>query len=103
MFSGTVKAVDDISMDIKSNEIVGLIGESGCGKSTVGFSILRLVPTPGEIVGGKIALNGINLLDLSKEEIRNKYGRSPFDCDKGEYPVYPNKRPSGWDGVREYN
>jgi len=69
-----VKAVNDVSFSIDKSEIVGLVGESGCGKSTLAFAIMRLVPPPGKIVGGKILLDNINLLDLSEDDMRKIRG-----------------------------
>ena len=54
---GTLKAVDDVSFSVRRKEILGVIGESGCGKSVTAQSILRIVPSPGRIVGGEIVLN----------------------------------------------
>jgi len=51
---GVVKAVDDVNLYLDKGEIVGLAGESGSGKSTIGYAIMRLVPYPGKIEGGKI-------------------------------------------------
>ncbi len=73
--AGTVKAVDGISYDIEEGETVGIVGESGCGKSVSALSILRLIPDPpGKIVGGKILFMGRNLLELSDVEIRKVRG-----------------------------
>ncbi|MCZ6482143.1 MAG: ABC transporter ATP-binding protein [Alphaproteobacteria bacterium] len=73
--AGTVKAVDGVSYDIEAGETVGIVGESGCGKSVSALSILRLIPDPpGKIVGGKILFMGRNLLELSDVEIRNVRG-----------------------------
>ena len=73
--AGTVKAVDGVSYDIEAGETVGIVGESGCGKSVSALSILRLVPDPpGKIVGGKILFMGRNLLELSDVEIRKVRG-----------------------------
>lgn len=69
-----MKAVNDVSFSIDKSEIVGLVGESGCGKSTLAFAIMRLVPPPGKIVGGKILLDNINLLDLSEDDMRKIRG-----------------------------
>ncbi|MBW2623182.1 MAG: ABC transporter ATP-binding protein, partial [Deltaproteobacteria bacterium] len=71
----TVKAVDGISFDLNEGEILGIVGESGCGKSVTAMSILRLISTPpGKIVSGEIFFNGRNLMKLSKEEIRHIRG-----------------------------
>jgi oligopeptide/dipeptide ABC transporter ATP-binding protein len=72
--AGIVKAVDGANLSIEKGEIVGLVGESGCGKSTIGFSIMRLVPPPGKVVSGEICFNGENLLELSLEEARQFRG-----------------------------
>jgi len=71
---GVVKAVDGASFTITKGEIVGLAGESGCGKSVTTQAILRLVPLPGKIVGGQILLDGIDIMSLSREELRQVRG-----------------------------
>jgi peptide/nickel transport system ATP-binding protein len=68
--SYTVKAVDGVSFTISKAEALGIIGESGSGKSTIGWSVLKALPTPGKIVGGEIKLGGRNLLELDREEMR---------------------------------
>lgn len=66
---GVVKAVDGVSFELKKGETLGLVGESGCGKSITCFSIIRLVPPPaGRIVGGKVLLHGEDLLTKSEEK-----------------------------------
>jgi oligopeptide/dipeptide ABC transporter ATP-binding protein len=72
---GVVKAVDGVSFALKEGEALGLVGESGCGKSVSCFSILRLVAEPaGRIVGGEILLNGENLLLKSEKEMAQVRG-----------------------------
>jgi len=69
------KAVDDVSFVIKSGQTLGLVGESGCGKSVTAHSIIRLVPEPpGKIVGGRIMFKHKNLLDCSEAELRKIRG-----------------------------
>ena len=71
---GVVKAVDGVSFDIYENEVLGLVGETGCGKSVTALSILRLVRAPGKILRGEINFKGTNLLTLDKNEIRTHRG-----------------------------
>jgi oligopeptide/dipeptide ABC transporter ATP-binding protein len=66
---GVVKAVDGVNFHVKRGEVVGLVGESGCGKSVTSFSILRLVGYPGKIVSGEIIFDGRDILKLSDKEI----------------------------------
>lgn len=68
---GVVRAVNEISFDVHKGEMLGLIGESGCGKTTVAMALLRLVQPPGEIVGGRVILKGrIDLTELSPARLR---------------------------------
>lgn len=67
---GVVKAVDDISFELKKGETLGLVGESGCGKTTTGFSLLKMPSPPGKIVGGQILINGEDIMPLSENEMR---------------------------------
>jgi len=60
--SGVVKAVDGVSYHLDEQEIIGLVGESGCGKSVSQLSVMQLISTPGEIVGGEVIFEGQNLL-----------------------------------------
>jgi oligopeptide transport system ATP-binding protein len=72
---GVVKAVDGISYDVKEGETVGLVGESGCGKSVSALSILRLIPDPpGKIVGGELFFDGRDLLKLKEKEMQRIRG-----------------------------
>ena len=66
---GVVKAVDGVDFTVKAGEVLGLVGESGCGKSVSSFSILRLVGVPGRIVAGEILFEGEDILKLSKDEM----------------------------------
>ncbi len=73
---GTGKAVDGVSFSLGERESLGLLGESGCGKSMTSLSILRLVPRPaGRIVGGEVLFQGRDLLRLSEEDMRRVRGR----------------------------
>ncbi|MBL7176790.1 MAG: ABC transporter ATP-binding protein [Desulfobacteraceae bacterium] len=67
---GTLKAVNGVNLDIFKGKIVGLVGESGGGKSMVGLSVLRLIPEGGRIEAGEIIFEGKNLLELSVDEMR---------------------------------
>ncbi|MBI2921184.1 MAG: ABC transporter ATP-binding protein [Planctomycetes bacterium] len=73
-FDGTVRAVDGVSYSIPKGKVLGLVGESGCGKSVTAFSILRLIQHPGKIVGGQILFEGRDLLGLSEREMRGIRG-----------------------------
>jgi len=67
---GIIKAVDDVSFSVKPGETLGIVGESGCGKSITCLSLMGLVPQPaGKIVGGEILLEGENLLEKSEKEM----------------------------------
>ncbi|MGJ8557334.1 MAG: ABC transporter ATP-binding protein [Sulfitobacter geojensis] len=74
-FSGTVKAVNGVSFSVGKGEVMGLVGESGGGKSVVGFSILGLIDSPGKIEGGEILLEGENLVQASEDRLRQIRGR----------------------------
>ena len=74
--SGVVKAVDGVSFHLRQGETLGIVGESGCGKTMTALSLLRLIPQPAaRIVKGKILLQGENLLDKSEQEMRQLRGR----------------------------
>ena len=72
--AGVVKAVDDVSFSVARGEVLGLVGESGSGKSMTGYSLMGLIDAPGRIVSGRIVLDGIDLLALSGEEMRQMRG-----------------------------
>src|SRR5438445_8719468 len=72
---GVVKAVDGVSYALEEGETLGLVGESGCGKSVTALSIMRLIPDPpGKTVGGEVIFDGKDLLKLSEEEMRKIRG-----------------------------
>ena len=74
---GRIRAVDGISFDVHEAETLGIVGESGCGKSVTALSIMRLVPTPpGEIAGGRILYEGQDILTMSEAEVRRLRGSS---------------------------
>jgi oligopeptide/dipeptide ABC transporter ATP-binding protein len=69
-----VRAVDAVSFDLAPGEILGLVGESGCGKTTVGFSLMRLLPQAARIVGGQVLFEGNDLLAMGAEQLRSLRG-----------------------------
>lgn len=72
---GEVTALDRVDFDVFSGKTVGLVGESGCGKSVTAYSIMRLLPKPmGKVISGKVNFNGIDLLNLSPEKMREVRG-----------------------------
>jgi len=72
---GIVTAVDGVSFDLHQGESLGIVGESGSGKSVTALSLLRLVPEPGRVVGGKVLFKNQDLLQLTDDEIREVRGR----------------------------
>ena len=72
---GVAQAVDGVSFDVGRGETVGLVGESGCGKTVTALSILRLVPQPaGKIVGGEVLFDGVDLLKIPEQDMRRIRG-----------------------------
>ena len=69
-------AVDSFSLDVQPGESVGLVGESGCGKTTTGLAIMRLLPNNGKISQGSVVLNGVDLASLSETEMQKHRGKS---------------------------
>ncbi|MBN1858597.1 ABC transporter ATP-binding protein [Candidatus Bipolaricaulota bacterium] len=69
---GVVKAVDRLSFDLKKGETLGVVGESGCGKTTMATALLKMPTPPGRIVGGQILLDGDDIMPLSETEIRRR-------------------------------
>jgi oligopeptide/dipeptide ABC transporter ATP-binding protein len=75
MFEGVIRAVDDVSFFVDKGEVLGIVGESGCGKSVTAQSIMRIIPEPpGRIVGGKMIFDGLNLVGLSMNQMRSVRG-----------------------------
>src|SRR3546814_458462 len=73
--AGTVRSVDGVSYRVEAGRTLGVVGESGCGKSVTALSILRLVPTPpGRYAGGQVRYRGANLLDLTEKQMRQIRG-----------------------------
>src|ERR1019366_9803735 len=69
-------AVDDFSLTINPGESVGRVGESGCGKTTTGLAIMRLLPGNGKITGGNVVLDGVDLATLDEKEMRHYRGQA---------------------------
>jgi peptide/nickel transport system ATP-binding protein len=73
---GILKAVDDVSFQLKAHETLAIVGESGCGKSMTALSLMQLIPDPpGKIVGGSVKLDGLDLLTLSERTMRSVRGK----------------------------
>ncbi len=72
---GVVRAVDGVDFNVRQGEILGIVGESGCGKSVTSLSIMRLIRPPGKIDKGEIKFHGESLLDYSEEEMRKLRGK----------------------------
>ncbi|MDP3508113.1 MAG: ABC transporter ATP-binding protein [Candidatus Melainabacteria bacterium] len=90
--AGMARAVDDVTLSVEKGKVLGIVGESGCGKSITSLSILRLIPPPGKIVGGQIRLDGKNLLEFSEAQMRgvrgNRIALIPQDPMTSLNPVY---------------
>jgi oligopeptide/dipeptide ABC transporter ATP-binding protein len=72
--AGVIKAVDNLSLRLQKNRVLGLVGESGCGKTVTALSVLNIVPYPGKIVSGSIFFEGRDLLTLEPKEMRSIRG-----------------------------
>jgi len=72
---GVARAVDSVSLEMQESDVLGIVGESGCGKSVLALSILLLLPVPPAMfAGGSIFFSGVNLLSLSQDDIRKIRG-----------------------------
>lgn len=72
---GPARAVDDVGFSIEKNKTLGLIGESGCGKTTTAMSLMKFVKSPGQIVGGSIRYMGKDIVPMTDEQIRQLRGK----------------------------
>lgn len=95
--NGAVTAVDGISFEIAQGKTLGLVGESGCGKSVTGLSLMRLIQNPGFIASGEVFLDGEDLLKLSGKQMRDRRGGKIAmifqDPMTSLDPLYPVKDP----------
>jgi len=73
-YAGVARAVDGVDLRLYEGESFALVGETGCGKSTVARAIMGLIPPPGRVVSGRIVLDGVDILSLSEEELRKIRG-----------------------------
>jgi len=71
-YRGVVKAVDEVSFDLNKGIALGIMGESGCGKSTLAYSIMKIVPLPGRIVGGQILLGDVDITKMTEGQVREQ-------------------------------
>jgi len=69
---GIIHALDDVSFDLRAGETLGVVGESGCGKTTLGTALLNMPTPPGRIVAGEILIDGVDILKLDEDELRKQ-------------------------------
>ena len=74
---GDVHAVDDVSFAIEPGEAIGLVGESGCGKTSIALTLLRLLPDNAKFLGGSVLFEGVDIVRIPEEEMR-KFGGGGF-------------------------
>ena len=74
MRTSNVVAVDGVSFHIDAGECLGIVGESGCGKTTIGMSIMRLLANNGHVTGGQMVFDGVDLASLSERDMRKVRG-----------------------------
>ena len=92
---GEIKAVDDVSFTIHGGQTLALVGESACGKSVTALSIMRLLSSPGRVVGGTIKFNGQDLLSLPEPAMRKIRGKSIAMVFSGTYDFFESGD-AGW-------
>jgi ABC-type dipeptide/oligopeptide/nickel transport system ATPase component len=89
---GQAQAVDSLSISVAERSVLGIVGESGCGKSVTSLAILRLIPPPGRVVKGQVLFEGNDLLTYSEDKMRTVRGNSialiPQDPMTSLNPVY---------------
>ena len=87
-FEGVVKAVDGVSYEVEEGETLGLVGESGCGKSVSALSLMRLIPDPpGKIVSGELLFEGEDILKIDMDDMRRIRGAKMSMGLPGAYDV----------------
>ena len=72
---GEVKAVDGVSFDVDRGQVLALVGESGCGKTSVATALMKLLPDNARLIGGRVCLDGEDLLSMKEDELRRYRGR----------------------------
>ncbi len=94
--AGDLRAVDGVSFDLEAGECLGLVGESGCGKSTCALSICDLLPTGGRICGGEILVNGVDYRTLSDKELRARRWKEVSLIFQGAMNAFNPVKRVGW-------
>ncbi len=94
--AGDLRAVDGVSFDLEAGECLGLVGESGCGKSTCALSICDLLPRGGKICGGEILVNGVDYRTLSDKELRARRWKEVSLIFQGAMNAFNPVKRVGW-------
>ena len=93
---GYIKAVDGVTFSLDHGECLGLVGESGCGKTTTALSITRLLPKGGEVMGGKIFLEGVDYATLTEKEIEDHRWEDVSIIFQGAMNAFNPVKKVGW-------